>query len=134
MNAELDAVKDALEASNLEVKHLSIARKLLLGENELASHALQRVKGDLHLLKAQISESSDLTYSLTTRIAESTDCIYLLKVQIAESSDRIDALEAQLSAVPWRVVWIWFKVRRFIPKVILIKFIQLASALREKHV
>jgi hypothetical protein len=132
---KVSALEDALHDAQREVTRLGILRKVLLGENELASRSMNRYKADLHRTLDELNESKRQLVDALERNSElESTSVDALKRNSELEATTLD-LHARLKSVPWRVVWIWQKLRCFIPTRLLIWAVRIINFARgKKHV
>jgi len=132
---KVNALEDAFHDAQREVTRLGILRKVLLGENELASRSMSRYKADLHRTLDELNESKRQLVDALERNSElESTSVDALKRNSELEATTLD-LHAQLASVPWRVVWIWRKLRCFIPTRLLIWAVRIINFARgKKHV
>lgn len=112
LNDELERSRDLLHFAEQEIKSLGMARRGAQSEVERLWTVLWRKNHELDELNSQIAG-----LSVSLGVAHDNTFTEQQKVLIAQQS--ITTLQQELAEIPWRIVGLWRRVRRFCPKLVL---------------
>ncbi|WP_248322056.1 bifunctional 2-polyprenyl-6-hydroxyphenol methylase/3-demethylubiquinol 3-O-methyltransferase UbiG [Caballeronia sp. Sq4a] len=129
----ISALEDELAISQREATRLGILRRVILGENELASRAMSRYKHELQTTREELNEAKRSHLDTLNRVSGLEERTAALESHAAALEAEAAASAARLASVPWRVVWVWWKIRRIIPTRVLVRTVRVLNFVRGKH-
>lgn len=126
----ISALEDELAISQREATRLGILRRVILGENELASRAMSRYKHELQTTREELNEAKRSHLDTLNRVSGLEERTAALESHAAALEAEAAASAARLASVPWRVVWVWWKIRRIIPTRVLVRTVRVLNFVR----
>jgi uncharacterized protein YoxC len=120
LDAALSEANDKLKSSQREIDSLGMAHRATRAEVQVALRRIWRLQEEAKELHAPLADLQYRELDWTERLNDATH-----QLQIAE---------ARIASMPWRVIRIWWGIRKFIPNFVLRAIGNTIHMIRGRHV